>query len=365
MIYINNLNAKVTKNKKKYLSIINEVFNSGMFTNGKHTNQFETNLKNYLDARHCLSCANGTDALEITFKALGLKRGDHVFIAANSGMYSSVSLMQIGITPSFFDIDKYNYGPSIKEIRKLPKKTKAIVITHLYGKCNEDIFKIKKFCEERKIILIEDCAQAIGAKLNNKFAGTFGKASTFSFFPTKNLGAFGDAGAIIFKNKKTYEKAKMIKQYGWKQKYEVALPRGQNSRMDEIQAALLNYELKNLDHYNNIRLKIAKIYKKNINNKKIFVPKIHNNSLCNYHLFVIFVKNRNSLIKFLKKNEIIAQVHYPIPDFKQKIFSKKIQNLNLKNSIETSKEVLSLPCYPELKFKDVIKITKIINSWKA
>lgn len=364
MFYTNNLSPKVIKNEKKYLSIIKKILKKSIFINGNETYTFENNLKKYLKINYCLSCANGTDALEIAFKALGLKKGDKVFIAGNAGMYSAISLMQIGIAPNFFEIDKHNYGPLIQNINNLPKKTKAIVITHLYGKINKDIIKIKNFCLKNNILLIEDCAQAIGTKINDKKAGTFGDVATFSFFPTKNLGALGDGGAIIFKNKKIYQKAKMIKQYGWKKKYFVKISQGQNSRLDEMQAAILSFELQNLEKNNKKRIAIAQTYKGNIKNKNVFVPEIKKDFSNNYHLFVVFVKNRKSLIDYLRKKKIYTQIHYPIPDFQQTIFPRKIRSLKLNTTIEISKEILSLPCYPELKKKDVIYISKIINSWK-
>ena len=366
MNFINILKYKIKKNKSQYIKIFAKVLNTGIFINGNFTKKLEKNIQKFLSIKYCITCANGTDALEIAFKSLNLKSSDKVYIAANAGMYSATSLNNLNITPRYFDICLNNYGPTIDIIKKLKSKPKAIVITHMYGKINKDIVKISKYCKKNNILLIEDCAQAIGASLGKRRAGTFGDAATFSFFPTKNLFGFGDGGAVVFKSKKFFTIAKMIKQYGWKKKYDVSINRGQNSRMDEVNAAIINFNLLSLESDNLKRLKIALMYSATINHSQITVPTVFFNKLCNYHLFIIYVKkNREKLIKYLIKNKIFSQIHYPIPDHKQKINLKKYKNLTLPNTEKLSRQVLSLPCYPDLKKKEVIKISQILNSWKS
>jgi len=238
------------------------------------------------------------------------------------------------------------------------------VITHLYGRINKDIDKISEYCKKNKILLIEDCAQAIGTSLNEKKAGTFGDAATFSFYPTKNLFGFGDGGLVVFKSKKNLTIAKMIKQYGWKKKYDVVVNGGQNSRIDEINAEIINFNLLSLDSDNKKRNDIALTYSSHISHKYIDVPKLLTNNECNYHLFIILVKrNRKKLINYLKQNKIFSEVHYPIPDHKQRINIKKYKNLKLPKSELLANQVLSLPCHPNLEKKQVKKISKIINKW--
>jgi dTDP-3-amino-2,3,6-trideoxy-4-keto-D-glucose/dTDP-3-amino-3,4,6-trideoxy-alpha-D-glucose/dTDP-2,6-dideoxy-D-kanosamine transaminase len=365
MILTNNLNFKIQKRKKKYVDFFKQVLNSGILINGKFTKKFENNFKNYLKAKYCIACGNGTDALEIAFKSLRLSKTDTVYIAANSGMYSAISLRQLGINPHYYDLSDETYSPTIQIIKSLTKKPKAIVITHLYGKINLDIIKISQYCKKNKIFLIEDCAQAVGTSIKNQKVGTFGDVATFSFFPTKNLSGIGDGGAVVFKSKKNYELAKKLREYGWGRKYEVTVNNGQNSRIDEVNSAIINFNLHFLKKDNLSRYQIAKTYTSLIKNEKIYAPKILPLNFCNYHLFVIFVrKKRNKLIKFLKKNKIFTQIHYPIPDHKQKINLLKYKNLKLPITEKLSKQILTLPCYPELSISEVIRISKIINSWR-
>jgi dTDP-4-amino-4,6-dideoxygalactose transaminase len=364
MNFINTLKYKIKKNKSKYIYIFTKVLNTGIFINGNFTKKLEKNLQNYLNTKYCITCANGTDALEIAFKSLSLKSGDKVFIAANAGMYSATSLNNLNITPQYFDICMDNYEPTIDIIKSIKSKPKAIVITHLYGRINKDIIKISNYCRKNAILLIEDCAQAIGTSLEKKKAGTFGDAATFSFYPTKNLFGLGDGGAVTFKLKKNFIFAKMLKQYGWKKKYDVCVIRGQNSRIDEINAEIINFNLLSLDSDNKKRIDIALTYASCINHKYIYVPKILTNNECNYHLFIILVKrNRNKLINYLRQNKIFPEVHYPIPDHKQRINMKKYKNLKLPNTELLSHQVLSLPCHPNLAKKQVKKISMIINKW--
>lgn len=364
MIFVNDLKYKIKKNKSEYVNIFTKVLNTGIFINGNFTKKLEKNIQNYLKAKYCVSCANGTDALEIAFKSLDLKSGDKIFISANAGMYSATSLNNLNIKPQYFDISMDNYGPTIDIIKNIKSKPKAIVVTHLYGRINKDIIKISKYCKKNGILLIEDCAQAIGTSIGKKKAGTFGDAATFSFYPTKNLFGFGDGGAVVFKSKKNFIIAKMIKQYGWKKKYDVVINQGKNSRIDEINAEIINYNLLSLDSDNKKRHDIASIYALYLNHKYISVPKILTIKECNYHLFVILVRrNRSKLISYLKKKNIFSEVHYPIPDHKQKINIKKYENLKLPKTELFSKQVLSLPCHPNLSKRQVIKISKIINDW--
>ena len=261
------------------------------------------------------------------------------------------------------DIDSNYHETSLENIKDFyDKNVSVIIITHLYGYANRDILKIKKFCKKKNVFLIEDCAQAVGVRVNGRHVGSYGDIATYSFYPTKNLGALGDGGAITCQSKKYFKKLMSLRQLGWKKKYFVDCKGGINSRLDEIQAAILNKKLQSIDKINSEKIKIARFYIENIKNKKIFINKRLDHY--NGHLFVIQTNSRNKLINYLKKNKIFSEVHYPILDYKQKIISKKFKHLSLKNTENLSTKILSLPIYYGMTKKDLISITRILNLWK-
>ena len=228
--------------------IVTEVINSGHYLKGPSTELLESVIGGRIDKK-VLGIANGTDAIKLAFLGLGLNQGDLVATVANAGGYSTTAAKSIGLEVGLIDVDFADHQMSIESllafINKFPE-TKAIVATHLYGQIGR-IDQIAEICKKKNILLIEDCAQSFGAALSNSFAGSFGDAATFSFYPTKNLGSIGDAGAVSFKENSTYELAKKISQYGWGKRYEVEFKQGLNSRIDEIQAAILVSREKTVD----------------------------------------------------------------------------------------------------------------------
>jgi len=367
-IFINNLSFLIKQNKKNIYNEILKVIKSNNFVLGPKVKEFEKSFAKYLRVNHCIGVANGSDALEIALKITGIKSGDKVATSANAGMYSTNAILSINATPFYLDVDLNTQNLNFNEIIKSAKSgVKAIIVTHLYGLVTNEIKKIAEFCKKKKIILIEDCAQAHGATINNKKAGTFGNVSTFSFYPTKNLGGIGDGGAVATNNKILAKRAYAFRQYGWgeegKQKYYIKYLGGRNSRLDEIQAAVLSKLLPNLDKMNQKKREVAIQYNKLINHPNIITPnnKINNDSV--NHLYVIRCKKRDALKKYLRKFNIFAEIHYPLPDHRQSHLKKIYKNLTLKNTEKLSKEILTLPSYYGMNSKMVKRISSIINKW--
>ena len=345
----------------QYLSIKNEIDNSikeiiknSSFILGDAVSEFETDFASKCNVKHCISTANGTDSIYIILKSLGIGLGDEVITVANSWISSSETISQTGAKPVFVDIDPDYYSINENLIKKkITNKTKAIIIVHLQGQmCNMN--EILKIVESNNIFLIEDCAQSHFSEFNNKKAGTFGIAGSFSFYPGKNLGAFGDAGAIISNDNEFAKKCKMFARHGALVKHEHVIE-GINSRMDGIQANILNVKLKYILKWSDERFKVAEFYSEKLESvSQISLPKIRKNTKHSFHLYVIRVKKRKELIEFLKKHGIQTAIHYPTP----LPFLKAYNYLNYKKedfpvSYDYQNKILSLPIYPELSLNKI------------
>jgi aminotransferase EvaB len=359
-IQSNSLNFKLNKYKNKIKKKFNEIYKSKVFINGKNVKNFEKRLSKLFNSKYAVSCGNGTDALTISLAAIGIKKNDLVATAANASVYSAVAIKSLKAKPVYYDTIKNHPNTSLELIKKIKKKIKAIVITHLYGVACKDIELIAKFCKKKKIFLIEDCAQSIGVKLKKKNLGTFGDIATTSFYPTKNLGALGDGGAIITNSKKNYVNSIKLREYGWDKKYFLQLFNGKNSRLDEIQAGFLNVFISGLLKENKKKIEIAKIYNKKINNKKIKKINFDFKSY-NAHIYAILTNKRYLLKKYLEKKGVQSEIHYPIADHKQII--NKNKNIKLLNTEKFTREVLTIPCYLGLKQKQINTIVKLINKF--
>ena len=356
--------------KKEYLFLrkemdlaIKEVLRSGRYILGEKVERFEKQFADYLGVKYCIGVGNGLEALQVALMALGVKKGDEVITTAHSAVATALAVKAVGAKPVFVDIDEYYHLDSDKIEEKITSHTKAILPVHLYGQ-TADIKKIKKVVRKHHLYLIEDAAQAHGAEYNGQKAGTFGEFGCFSFYPTKNLGAYGDAGAIVTDSKDLYERCKMIRNYDQKNRYEHEVY-GLNSRLDEIQAAILSVKLKYLDKFNQRRNEQAKLYFKLLKDiKEIKLPKIRKNAKHIYYLFVIEAERRDKLMKFLRKNNISTLIHYPIPIHEQKCFSE-FNNLKLPILEDKVKKILSLPIHPFLKNKDIAYISQKIIEFYA
>ncbi len=355
--------------KKTINQKINKSLNSGLIFFGEELKEFEKKFINKYKSKYGIAVGSGTDSLFISLKTLGIKKGDEVITAANTAIPTISAIRSAGAIPKLVDIgDDYLIDVSKIE-NEITKKTKVIIPVHLYGQtCDMD--KIIEISKIYKLKIIEDCAQSQGAKYKNKFCGTIGKLGCFSFYPTKILGAYGDGGFITTDDYELYKKAKRIRFYGietedkdnkYVNKY-YSNEDGINSRLDEIQASILNFKLTIVEKLINRRREIAQIYFKELEFTDLVLPKINNNSDHVYHLFTVYHPKREKIISELKKNFIETKIIYPYPIHKMKPYKHFFKNQKrLKNSEIKAKGIFCLPIYPELKNSEVIKICEKIK----
>ncbi len=343
-----------------------QFLDSGYYVLGKQVATFETNFANYCGTKHCIGTSNGLDALILIFKAykeLGvLHDKDEVIVPANTYIASIISVMQAGLKPVFVEPELDTYNISVANIEKhITPKTKAILAVHLYGQI-ADMERINILAKKHDILVIEDAAQAHGAVYkNNKKAGNLSDAAAFSFYPSKNLGALGDAGAVTTNHTALAEVIKKIRNYGASKKYVNELI-GFNNRLDEIQAAFLNIKLPTLDADNQIRRQVAKRYITEVNNEKVILPFYNNSNNHVFHVFVVLVENRDHFINYLNQHQIETLMHYPIAPHKQEAF-KAFESLELPITEEIHKNIVSLPMSPVLTDDEVTQVIKILNGY--
>lgn len=360
---INDLSAHIQRYQAKLNSAIATVIDGGWLVLGPHGRQFEQAFAQYLGAAHCVGLANGTDAIELALNAFGVDRDDLVATTANAGMYTSTALLALGAEPLYMDVNIDSRNVTLHEVhRAIDAGAKAVVVTHLYGLAVPEIQEIVALCKYRNVPLLEDCAQAHGARVAGRYVGTFGDAASFSFYPTKNLGALGDGGALVTNNPKIAEQVSRLRQYGWSSKYKVELAGARNSRLDEMQAAILSVFLPDLDIANERRRAVASRYSQSIRHPDVQVPNVY---LDDYvaHLYVIRTSRRDALRAHLQASDIGTDIHYPIPDYRQPVFADRYANLHLPNTERLSEEILTLPCYPEMTDSQVGKVIATVNAW--
>jgi len=351
------LSRQYKKYKNEFDSIITSVFEKGSFILGENLSDFEKNFAGYLEIKNAIGVANGTEAIFLALKALDIGEGDEVITVANTAVPTISAIDGAGAKPVFVDIleNSYNINPHLIE-DKINQKTKAIIPVHLYGNpCEMD--SIMQTANKYGLKVIEDCAQAHGAKYKGKKVGTFGDIAAFSFYPSKNLGANGDGGMVVTDDDELAEKVRLLRNYGFKDRYNSTL-RGYNSRLDEIQAALLNFKLTRLDEWNMARIKIAQKYINGLKDTPLILPELNlNNNFDNFsvfHLFVIRSKERSKLIGYLLKEGIAVLIHYPVPIHLQPAYNflgYRAGDLPVTEKI--SQEILSIPVYPELEDKEI------------
>lgn len=345
---INDLSAHISTHKQVIKAAIERVLTRGQLVLGPEVNDFEAAFAEYLGVSHCVSLANGTDAIELALRAMNILPGDRVATVANAGMYTTTALLAIGAEPFFMDVNPVTHNATLSEVDKaISLGVKAVVVTHLYGLAVPQICEIAQHCLSHGVKLLEDCAQAHGAFISGQRVGTFGDSASFSFYPTKNLGALGDGGAVVTNCEKIAKKVLQLRQYGWTKKYQVEIGGACNSRLDEIQAAVLRALLPKLDTANAKRRQIAAQYSTHIKHPKVWVPQQGGVEFV-AHLYVVHSACRNALHAHLHTADIASDVHYPIPDYRQPIWGKRFTQVYLPNTERLSKEVLTLPCYPEM-----------------
>lgn len=361
---VNNLSAHVSRHRTAVDTAIKRVLDRSWFVLGPEVEAFEKLFSAYIGISHCCSVANGTDALELALRALGVQAEDKVATVANAGMYTTTAALAIGAKPVFMDVGLENFVVTLEEVdRILHQGVKAIVVTHLHGRAIPQIAEIAEQCQKAKVILVEDCAQAHGARVGVKQVGSFGDAGCFSFYPTKNLGALGDGGAVVCRDAALAEKVGRLRQYGWTGKYQVDLVGARNSRLDEIQAAILSEFLPHLDSWNMRRREIAVRYSTEISHPNLVLPPIGEESYV-AHLYVIRSPQRDALREHLRRQDIATDIHYPIPDYRQSVFEGLYANICLANTEQLAQEILTLPCYPEMTRDEVTRVIDAVNSFQ-
>tara|TARA_B110000305_G_scaffold221181_1_gene263649 strand:+ start:776 stop:1918 length:1143 start_codon:yes stop_codon:yes gene_type:complete len=359
----NNLNIQMVDLKSQYMKIkpqvdkaINDVLSSTQFINGEHVKSFQKELANYLGVKHVITCANGTDALQISMMALGLKSGDEVITPSFTYIATAEVIGLLGLKPVFVDCDPKTFNISVEEVEKaITKKTKAIVPVHLFGQ-SSDMKSIMNLAKKHDLFVIEDNAQAIGSDYlgfnKPQKTGTIGNIGCTSFFPSKNLGCYGDGGAMMTNDDELAEKLRMIANHGQSKRYYHDMV-GCNSRLDNIQAAVLRIKLKELDQYIQNRQKAANYYDQNLKElNQLTLPYRIMESNHVFHQYTLKLNEnikRDELIEFLAKKNIPAMVYYPVPAHHQKMFSEiPNSHTNMKVTNELSSRVFSLPMHTEL-----------------
>lgn len=362
-INFNQLDRGYYKFKPEYDQAAISTLESGWYIMGNNGIKFEEEFANFIGSKYCVGLNSGLDALILAFRALEIGEGDEVIVPANTYIASVLSITENRATPIFVEPDEfYNLDAHMIE-EKISDKTKAILVVHLYGQA-ANMTKIKEIADKYNLYLIEDCAQSHGAKFGDNTTGAWGDIGCFSFYPTKNIGAFGDSGAIVTDNEEIYEKMKMLRNYGSKVKYHNEIL-GVNSRLDEIQAALLSVKL---SHYNELRMErldIADRYLNGITNPKIGLPTIRDNAEHVWHLFVIRTDNRGKFQNYLLENEIITQAHYPIPPHLSEAYKylrHKVGDYPITENYADT--VVSLPLYEGMTDEEIDYVIETINRYE-
>lgn len=359
-----NPKAGFLKNKKDILYAISQLIDKGDYILGKNVSSFEKEFNLFLGNKgHFVSCASGTDAITLALRANNISEGSKVMVPSHTAPASVLGILRAGCFPYYLDVDKTSLLVSFDNLRELAikEKCKAFLAVHLYGN-GLDIFSLKKKLKGLDIKIIEDSAQSTGTTIRGRQSGTLGDSGCFSFFPTKNLGALGDAGGVWIPTKRLRDKIIALRQYGWDRKRVVTVEGGINSRLDELQAAVLRIRLKDLKKNIKLRRNIAKLYNKHLNPSfvRITQPNFQKSS---YHLYVVMIEKRDQLISHMQKKNIYLGVHYFPPNHQNGLI-KKFSSLKLKVTETISKKVVSLPIYPELEEREQLIIIKKLNDYK-
>lgn len=361
---INGLQRHIRPLRASLADAAMRVIDSGWYVLGQEVEQFEAAFSSYCGARYCISVANGTDALELALRALGICAGSRVATVGNAGMYSSCAILAIGAVPQFVDVDPLTLLLDLNEVEKLFEASPpdALIVTHLYGHV-PDMSRVTALCSRYGVRFIEDCAQAHGASWHKKKVGTFGEIGTYSFYPTKNLGALGDGGAAITSSQTIADQLRALRQYGWSKKYTSSIAHGRNSRLDEIQAALLSVKLEHLDGWNERRRKIDFSYSSLISHPKLrHIGHVGDGDVA--HLFVMLAEGRDDLRRHLGAANIATDVHYPIPDYRQPALADAFSGLTLARTETACANAITLPCFPEMSDDEVRFVAERVNAWR-
>lgn len=362
-IMANRLDRGFYKYQKEFEEKALEVLRSGWYILGKEVQEFEGEFAQYTGAKYCVGLASGLDALWLAFRVLGIGKGDEVIVQGNTYIASVMGITINGATPVFVEPNEYNNIDTSKIEEKITEKTKAILVVHLYGQASkmDDVMTLAK---KYNLRVVEDCAQSHGACYNGKMTGTFGDIGCFSFYPSKNLGAFGDAGAIVTDDEQIAKDMKMYRNYGSEKRYYNKVV-GANSRLDEIQAGLLRVRLGHLEELAEEKRKICDRYLEELDNPNFELPKIQPGATTIWHQFVIHSKRRDELMNYLGERGVGTIIHYPIPPH----LSEAYQYLGLKEgdlpiTERFSNEVLSIPLYNGMTEEEQTYVIDVMNHFE-
>lgn len=340
-----------------------EILRSGWYVLGKEVSAFEEEFALYTGAKYCVGLASGLDALWISFRLLNIGKGDEVIVQGNTYIASVMGITINGATPVFVEPDE-NFGIDVDKIEeKITDKTKAILVVHLYGMASR-MDRVVNLCKKYNLRLVEDCAQSHGACFQGQMTGTFGDIGCFSFYPSKNLGAFGDGGAVIVNDEQLAKDFKVFRNYGSEKRYYNKIV-GANSRLDELQAGLLRVRLRHMDELTGDKVEIARRYSEEIHNDKIHLPRLAEGATGVWHQYVIRCEERDKLIYYLNKKEIGTIIHYPIPPH----LAEAYQFLGYKEGFlpiteHLAKTVLSIPMYNGMTKEEQDYVLEAINCYK-
>ncbi|MBR5406044.1 MAG: DegT/DnrJ/EryC1/StrS family aminotransferase [Lachnospiraceae bacterium] len=339
------------------------VLRSGWYIMGKELSEFEERFAGYIGAKYCVGLGNGLDALWMAFRILGIGKGDEVIVQGNTYIASVMGITINGATPVFVEPDEYFNIDTSKIEEKITDKTKAVLVVHLYGQASQ-MDKVVDICKKHNLRLVEDCAQSHGSAYKGKVTGTFGDIGCFSFYPSKNIGAFGDGGAIVTDDEDIAKEMRILRNYGSEKRYYNKVV-GTNSRLDEIQAALLKVRLEHAEEMNKEKQDVAAEYDKKINNPLIKLPGVREGADHIYHQYVIRCKRRDELMAYLKDRGISTIIHYPIPPH----LSEAYEYLGFKKgdfpvTEACADEVLSIPMFNGITEEEVKYVADVLNEFK-
>jgi len=358
---LSRIHQLVSKNIEKEIS---KIVKNSSFILGDKVEEFENNFSNFTNSKYTISCANGTDAIELVLRSFGINKGDEVLIPANTFIATALAVTRVGAQPIFYDSDKFYLSDISSLEKRITKKTKAIIAVNLYGQL-VNVEKISKIAKKYKLYFIEDSAQAHGSKRNNFSPGKYSDAATYSFYPGKNLGAWGDGGAITTNSSKLKNDLQLLRNWGSKKKY-IHEKIGFNSRLDPIQAVVLIEKLRYLEEWNSMRSNIADLYFDRLEqNTNIELPLVDKDNIHTWHLFVIKVKNRNLFSSHLSKMNIDTVIHYPkIVPYQKAYKTPNQKNEDFINAYRNQSKIISLPLFPLMNIKEVDYVSKTINNYK-
>jgi len=355
--------AQIRRLKKEISTAVNAVLDSGQYILGQAVTRFEADFAGYNGNRHAIGVASGTDALILALRAIGLRSGDQVITVSHTAVATVAAIEMAGCVPVMVDIDPVSRCMDPQQLSmRIGPRTRAIVPVHIYGQ-PAAMHAIMSVARRHGLKVIEDCAQAHGAQIGNQKVGTFGDVGAFSFYPTKNLGAIGDGGIVVTDDPKLAEQTLTLREYGWKERYISHVP-GMNSRLDELQAAVLRVKLGLLNGWNARRREIAAAYTRALEHTNIKSPADLEGTLHAMHLFVVETDRRKVFRKYLEENGIGTALHYPMPVHRQPAYYRHHQDgAQLPETEALYRKIVTLPLYPELTDAQVARICQVLAGW--